>query len=119
MGVPPIRWSDNLAAVAQTWANTLLKRGQFSHQENTGYGENLFEIKGGPATPEDVVHDWASESVDYDYPSNRCRSVCGHYTQLVWRSTTEVGCAVARGGGREVWVCEYNPPGNFVGQKPY
>ncbi|MBZ5622098.1 MAG: SCP-like extracellular [Acidobacteriia bacterium] len=119
VGLRPLTWSDKLATFAQSWADTLLKRGQFSHRPNSGYGENLFELQGGSATPDDVVHDWASESLDYDYPSNRCRSVCGHYTQIVWRGTVEVGCAVARGGGREVWVCEYSPPGNIVGQKPY
>jgi pathogenesis-related protein 1 len=118
-GVPPFVWSDKLGAVAQSWANTLLKNKQFYHRPRSDYGENLFEIRGGSVTPQDVVHDWASESRDYDYSSNRCRAVCGHYTQIVWRSTVEVGCAVAKGGGREVWVCEYNPPGNFVGQTPY
>jgi pathogenesis-related protein 1 len=112
-------WSDRLATVAQSWANRLLIRQEFRHQSLPPYGENLFEINGGTATPDDVVHDWASESLDYDYVSNGCHSVCGHYTQIVWRSTAQVGCAVARGSGREVWVCEYNPPGNVVGQRPY
>ena len=115
----PLVWSDKLATVAQSWADTLLKRRQFSHQSQFAHGENLFEMRGGSATPDDVVHDWASESLDYDYASGRCYSVCGHYTQIVWRSTVEVGCAVARGGAREVWVCRYSPPGNVVGQRPY
>ena len=115
----PFSWSSKLATTAQSWADDLLRRGQFFHRPHPSYGENLFEINGGRVTPEEVVHDWTAESEDYDYPSNRCRSVCGHYTQIVWRSTYEVGCAVARGGGREVWVCEYSPPGNVVGQKPY
>jgi uncharacterized protein YkwD len=119
LNLRPLKWSDKLAAVAQSWADSLLKRRQFQHQGLTGYGENLFEMRGGTATPDDVVHDWASESLDYDYRSNRCLSVCGHYTQMVWRNTTEVGCAVAHGGGREVWVCEYSPPGNVIGQRPY
>ncbi len=44
---------------------------------------------------------------------------CGHYTQIVWRGTTTLGCAVARSSFREVWVCEYSPAGNIVGQRPY
>lgn len=119
VGLRPLVWSDKLAAVAQSWADTLLRQRKFYHQPQASYGENLFEIQGGGATPDDVVHDWASESLDFDYASNRCHSQCGHYTQIVWRSTVEVGCAVARGGGREVWVCRYNPPGNVVGQRPY
>jgi pathogenesis-related protein 1 len=115
----PLVWSERLEAAAQSWADTLLKQGKFYHQSQSFYGENLFEIRGGTAAPDDVVYDWASESLDYDYASGRCHSVCGHYTQVVWRSTVEVGCAVARDHTREVWVCRYSPPGNVVGLRPY
>jgi uncharacterized protein YkwD len=119
VGVAPLAWSDRLAARSQDWADTLLARKQFVHRPNSAYGENLFEITGATATPEQVVNAWAAESRNYDYRSNRCRGVCGHYTQLVWGSTKEVGCAVARGGRREVWVCDYDPPGNWAGKRPY
>lgn len=118
-GVTPLVWSDRLAVSAQEWANTLLARRQFFHRPKSPYGENLFEITGAAATPAQVINAWAAESRDYDYKSNRCHGVCGHYTQIVWRDTTAVGCAVARGSGREVWVCEYDPPGNWVGRRPY
>jgi uncharacterized protein YkwD len=114
-----LAWSDRLAERAQDWANMLIARKQFLHSPNSPYGENLFEITGAPATPAKVVRAWAEEVRDYDYKSNTCRGVCGHYTQIVWRNTKEVGCAVARGGGREVWVCNYDPPGNFIGERPY
>jgi len=119
VGTSPLTWSDRLAAVAQEWANGLLASGKFVHSHNPDYGENLYEIRGAAATPAVVVKAFADESRDYDYRSNSCRSVCGHYTQVVWNDTKEVGCAVARGGGREVWVCEYYPPGNWEGRKPY
>ena len=119
VGVPPLAWSDRLAARAQDWADHLLARGQFTHRPKSPYGENLFEIDGGTASPARVVQSWASESRNYDSRSNRCSGVCGHYTQIVWRDTKEVGCAVARGEGREVWVCNYDPPGNWAGRRPY
>jgi pathogenesis-related protein 1 len=120
-GVPPLEWSDRLAGVAQTWARRLLKTGKFRHTAHSPYGENLFEIRGASAKPSRVVDNWASEAADYDYARNTCRHVCGHYTQIVWRDTKQVGCGVARGRARarEVWVCEYDPPGNWVGQRPY
>ena len=118
-GVPLLAWSNRLAAHAQDWANTLLSRRQFFHRPNPRYGENLFEIVGATASPAQVVHEWASEARDYNHRSNTCRGVCGHYTQIVWRDTKAVGCAVARSGGREVWVCNYDPPGNWVGERPY
>jgi uncharacterized protein YkwD len=119
IGIAPLVWSDRLAALSQDWADTLLKRRDFAHRPKSGYGENLYEIRGTAASPARVVNAWAVEARDYDYSSNLCRGVCGHYTQIVWRDTKEVGCAVARGGGREVWVCDYDPPGNWVGKRPY
>lgn len=119
--VPPLRWSDRLAAHAQEWANHLLANGQFYHRPHPPFGENLFDIIGPRAhtSPAAVVADWASEEIDYSYRANTCRGVCGHYTQLVWSGTREVGCAAARDSNREVWVCNYNPPGNWVGERPY
>ena len=119
LGIPPLAWSDRLAGRSQDWAANLLASRQFFHRPNSVYGENLFEINGGAASSAQVVNAWASESRDYDYDSNRCHRVCGHYTQIVWAGTKEVGCAVARGGRREVWVCNYDPPGNWVGRRPY
>ena len=119
VGMAPLAWSDRLAAHSQDWADTLLERRQFAHSPHSPYGQNLYEITGAAASAAQVVNAWAAESRDYDYSSNRCGGVCGHYTQIVWGGTKEVGCAVARGGGREVWVCDYDPPGNIVGTRPY
>jgi uncharacterized protein YkwD len=119
VGVPLLTWSDRLAARSQDWADTLLARQQFIHRPNSTYGENLFEITGASASPSQVVDAWAAESRNYNYASNRCSGVCGHYTQIVWGDTKAMGCAVARGKGREVWVCNYDPPGNWAGRRPY
>ena len=117
--VAPLAWSGRLAAIAQNWADTLLAHKEFVHRPNSSYGENLFAVTGAAASPGQVVEGWASEARNYDYKSNQCSGVCGHYTQIVWGDTKEVGCAVARGGGREVWVCEYDPAGNWEGKRPY
>ena len=71
--------------------------------------------------PQGVVDMWMSETAWYHYATNSCDSgqECGHYTQIVWRDTKRVGCAVARGREREVWVCNYDPPGNWAGRRPY
>ena len=118
-GVPPLTWADSLAAVAQDWANHLLQQGQFYHRPQPVYGENLLEINGQRALPAEVVAIWAGEAGNYSYGSNTCNGICGHYTQLIWSSTREVGCAVAHDAMREVWVCNYNPPGNWVGERPF
>jgi len=112
-------WAQGLADFAQQWAGTLAAQGQFFHRLNTPYGENLFETSGARIAPAEVVNQWALESRDYRYSSNTCRGVCGHYTQMVWRETRRVGCAAARSGSTEVWVCNYDPPGNWIGKRPY
>jgi uncharacterized protein YkwD len=116
--VPPLVWSDRLAEYARAWAARLLNENRFLHRMERVYGENLFEIAGARATPAQVVAAWDAEAGDYDYRSNKCRRVCGHYTQIVWASTERVGCGVARGARREIWVCDYDPPGNWVGKRP-
>jgi len=119
VGVPPLAWSEDLAHLAQNWADTLLANGKFEHRPNNPYGENIYEATGFHATPADVVGMWAAEASHYDYKTNRCRGVCGHYTQVVWRDTKQTGCGVARNARREVWVCDYEPPGNIISHRPY
>lgn len=121
VGVPPLTWSDQLQGVAQQWADSLLASGEFRHREKSNYGENLCDVRGGRASPAQVVDDWTTEAKDYDAEKNTCRAgvVCGHYTQVVWRNTKRVGCAAASARGREVWVCNYDPPGNWVRERPY
>jgi len=127
--LPPLTWSPEAAKVAQAWANQC----HFEHNPNRGpYGENIAAAAPpGSKTDAQAVQDWASEAAHYTYSSNRCApgQVCGHYTQLVWRHTTQVGCATALCtknspfGAQlptwQLWVCDYSPPGNYVGQKPY
>lgn len=119
VGVPPLGWSEELERSAQRWARDLISTGEFSHSRNQQYGQNLFEISGASAAPSEVVANWAAERKNYDPRTNTCSSRCGHYTQIVWRDTKLLGCAVARNRTREVWVCDYEPPGNFIGERPY
>jgi hypothetical protein len=66
LGLPTLAWSDRLAARAQDRAASLLAKNQFLHSPKSPYGENLFEMTGGRATPAHVVRAWASESRNYD-----------------------------------------------------
>ncbi|MCI5224143.1 MAG: SCP-like extracellular, partial [Candidatus Electrothrix sp. AR4] len=71
-------------------------------------------------TAQNVVDAWGNEITDYDYSDNSCHSVCGHYTQVVWKTTMEVGCGMATCNDKsQIWVCQYTPQGNMVGEKPY
>ncbi len=120
VGVPALTWSDDLAQHAQEWANQLANENfKLYHRPNNPFGENLTWAAHQQLTPLQVVNSWGEEVAQYDYDSNSCSGVCGHYTQIVWQETTEVGCAVVRSQQQEIWVCNYNPPGNYVGVKPY
>lgn len=118
--LPALVWDDALASVAQSWA----ERCVFEHSGNA-YGENIAFFSGDASTPQDVVDGWASEAADYDYAANACAAgaQCGHYTQIVWRDTERVGCGAAScrmlNSEGLFWVCNYDPPGNFVGERPY
>jgi len=131
-----LRYSPALAKSAQAWANQLKQTHhcQMVHSSAHGrYGENIYwssaliwsngktELRN--VAPKELVDDWASERADYDYARNECTSstTCGHYTQMVWRSTTELGCAVAvcNDTHEQVWVCHYQPAGNISGERPY
>jgi hypothetical protein len=128
--LPALTWSANAAAVAQAWADGC------KYQHNPGRGDRGENIAAsapqGHWSIADVVRAWASEAQDYDYASNTCAlgMQCGHYTQLVWRTTLRVGCAhrvcdaahspfVGQLLSWDFWVCDYEPPGNWVGQRPY
>jgi len=117
--LPSLAWSGKIAKAAQQWADTLVKDGTFHHPAKLAWGQNLAQFYRDEHIPDQVVYGWASEAAEYDYKTNRCGGICGHYTQLVWRDTKEVGCAVARREDREVRVCDYWPPGNYVGRRPY
>jgi pathogenesis-related protein 1 len=138
VGSGPLAWSAVLARYAQQWADHLAADGcRMVHRSAAGAdvrqaGENLYwasavrwsdgrrEIQAVAA--HHPAESWASERGDYDVASNTCTPgrMCGHYTQMVWSTTRFVGCGarVCPDKG-QIWVCNYDPPGNWVGQRPY
>ncbi|KAJ4709370.1 Pathogenesis-related protein 1 [Melia azedarach] len=120
--MPLLRWDVKLARYAQSYANQRRFDCALKHS-NGPYGENIFWGSGFGWTPAQAVAAWLSEKKLYNYWSNSCSGgkECGHYTQIVWRTTSRVGCAsVNCFGGRGVFItCNYDPPGNYIGERPY
>ncbi len=123
--IPALTWNTTVVAAAQKVANTCV----FKHSGN-GYGENIYAAAGSIPTASAVVKSWTSESVNYNYNTNTCAAgkVCGHYTQVVWRGSKQLGCAQKTCTTNSpfsgfptwyFWVCNYSPAGNIIGQKPY
>jgi pathogenesis-related protein 1 len=118
--LPNLNWSATLASSAQTWANTLRDDFgcQLSVDKSTSYGETLaYGSIGYGATQ--AVRQWAEERAQYTFnPSYQ--GDAGTYVQIIWRNTTQVGCAMAAcETGWQVFVCYYDPPGNVLGSQPY
>lgn len=112
-GAPPLVWSAALAASAQAYADSCP-----SGHSSTEHGENLAWIT-SPKPLERVVRFWYDEEPKYDYRKAAYSFETGHFTQLVWLRTQELGCGFATGCNTRlpnVWVCHYHPPGNYSGQ---
>jgi len=124
LNIPALTWNDRLMADAANWARQLAESGQFRHStDRKGAGENLWIGTHGGYTATDMAKAWAGEKAHFKYGAwpdvSRDKAVVGHYTQMIWRGTREIGCAIARTDKWDVLVCRYSPAGNMAGQKPY
>ena len=127
LGIGALRWDAALAADAAAWAEELAASGAFEHspdapEDEEPQGENLWAGTSGHFSPEDMVGLWIAEKKVYRpgrFPdvsrTGRYEDV-GHYTQLMWRETGEVGCALASGEEEDVLVCRYSQAGNVDGE---
>lgn len=84
----------------------------FDHQEDADDGENLFWGTSGVFSQAQVVESWYEEIGAYDFSAPRVNDETGHFTQVIWRTSKRLGCAVARCSGNDYWVCRYAPAGN-------
>jgi pathogenesis-related protein 1 len=127
VGLGPLEWSRGLATYAQEWADHLASTSRrMEHRPSSGewkqeHGENLFIGTAGYYGVRDAVAMWVQEQSAYDGGAIDLSSVhdYGHYTQVVWRATKRVGCAKVTCAGNVIVVCNYDPPGNFLGQRAY
>jgi len=125
LNIPPLKWSPELAKHAKVWADRLAGERRMYHSSGTGEGENLWMGTSGYYSLTQMVDGWGGEKRYYKdgtFPgvstSGNWADV-GHYTQIIWRNTTEVGCAKSTSGGNDYFVCRYSPPGNYMRQRVY
>jgi uncharacterized protein YkwD len=132
-GVPPLKVNQALNKYAEERLDIVTQQNGLSAGHTglkAGYGENLGWYAGStqpslPTAVETTVRGWYNEIANYDFTNPRFTSGTGHFSQVVWKSTTEVGCAVRMISPRAgqpmyaVYVaCVYTPPGNVLTQFP-
>ncbi|KAJ3401988.1 hypothetical protein CcCBS67573_g01627 [Chytriomyces confervae] len=117
-GIGPLQYDSSIALHSVSWAKVLASQGcNLVHGDHDGLGQNLY-MSSGTSTPRNSMQEmfdaWSSEDISPGGALN-------HATQALWPKTTKVGCAIAWGTSRNGWqcevlVCNYSPPGNFVGK---
>ncbi|HZV57197.1 MAG TPA: CAP domain-containing protein [Sphingobium sp.] len=127
LGLDPLHWNTTLAAEAQQWAGQVARAGWLHHGlgSGSGQGENLWMGTRERFTVEEMVGRWVAERHLFRHARFPDTSITGdwtqvgHYTQIVWRRTREVGCGLARSERADVLVCRYREAGNVRGEWPY
>ena len=129
VGVGKLTWSNSLSNYAQSWANQLadkkckIKHSECADESGRILGENIFRGSSSEFySTLDASKSWFEEKADYNGEPIEAtrRKMVGHYTQMVWSSTREVGAGVAYcPSGAIIVVASYHPAGNIVGSVPY
>ena len=129
VGLPPLTWDDGLAADALAYAQVLARTGKFEHSVQPmgpGHeGENLFTGTRGAYRYPEMIGYWVAEQKNFTNVAVPASSRTGkfgdvgHYSQIVWRGTQRVGCALASNATDDYLVCRYSPTGNVFGYKAY
>ncbi|NUN16006.1 MAG: hypothetical protein HUU55_20455 [Myxococcales bacterium] len=142
VGAPPVTWNPTLAELAQGWANQCVA--QYDSARTTKWKQatgaktpfvgQLFYVTDVDSVPPAISSPfsaWTAGQQDYTWISNQCASGqnCGHYTQVIWATTTYLGCGIKKcaqlqlGGitwtGAYIVVCNYAVGGNYPGVWPY
>ena len=125
VGAAPLAWDPALAVGAQAYANQLARLDVMRHSPKAvrpKIGENLWMGTRGYFPPAAMVGSWASEKSVFrpgrfpDVSTTGNWADVGHYTQMVWPTTTRVGCAIGSSVASDFLVCRYWPSGNVTGR---
>jgi hypothetical protein len=118
--LPTSSSSWQLCNYAQEWADRLARENRIYHRTGLSYGENIYVCSNSPHcenkdSASDAVDQWYSEARMHTYGSDFFNMSTGHFTQVVWKTTTKLGMAKAEGNGWVYIVANYSPQGNMQG----
>ncbi|SNX82593.1 related to PRY1 - strong similarity to the plant PR-1 class of pathogen related proteins [Melanopsichium pennsylvanicum] len=116
-----LTWSSTLTSAAAQWASGC----KWAHTPNNPYGQNIAAGTSSTFGAADSANMWYDEVKLYNFSSGTYSDATGHFTQMVWKATKQVGCAIqectaqqmglASSGTSRFVVCNYDPPGNVIG----
>lgn len=117
---PPLELNKKLCKYAEEWAKTIAKKGRTEHREQNDYGENIFYAWSTDPNfmvdGKDPVDKWYSEIKNHKFGREPTNLDSGHFTQVVWYDSKELGVGVAKTKEGQVYVvANYSPPGNVIG----
>ena len=118
--VEPLKLNKEICKISEDYAKKLANEiGHLEHSENIYegdiLGENLFYCCGVDPTGESVSKNWYGENRKFDYEGDWKKGT-GHFTQMIWKETKEVGFGVYRNiKGQTYVVANYHPAGNVIG----
>lgn len=114
-GAPPLKWSAKLASESEKWAKELLRNNKLQHSSGE-YGENLAFASGYELTGAGATQMWYDEIKNYNFDNPGNFGGTGHFTQVVWIASQQMGVAIAgEGNGPQYVVARYSPAGNLLG----
>uniref|UniRef100_A0A0N4Z2X0 SCP domain-containing protein n=1 Tax=Parastrongyloides trichosuri TaxID=131310 RepID=A0A0N4Z2X0_PARTI len=107
--------NETINKISEDYAKKLASQNVLKHSGIKGYGENLLYMSESLVMKRGIKS-WYEEVKYYDFSNPVYNSKTGHFTQLVWKKTKQVGFGVAQNGSRVFVVCHYTPRGNVIGQ---
>ncbi|MFW2850952.1 CAP domain-containing protein [Sphingomonas sp. TX0543] len=129
LGLPRLTWDDDLVASARAYAREMAQTRRFAHAEQpqgpARQGENLWTGTRAAYRYDEMLGHWLAERQVYVNAPTPGFSRTGrwqdasHYSQIVWRTTRRMGCAMASNRTDDFVVCRYLPPGNVIGETAY
>ena len=111
--------NSEIEKVAQTYSEHLAEIGNMQHSQNEKYGENLYycmSSAGICVTGQKASQSWYNEVKQYNFADPKFTSGTGHFTQLVWKASKQIGCGAACKNNKCFVTCNYYPRGNYLGQ---
>ncbi|KAK6997414.1 putative CRISP, partial [Halocaridina rubra] len=119
-GVQLLKLNEDMCKYAQEWAKTIAKKNTLQHRQPNKYGENIYWYGSNDSNYKmkgrEPVDSWYSEIKDFVFGREPDDLRSGHFSQVVWQDSTELGIGMARAASGGIYVvANYNPPGNYVG----